>query len=165
MKTFRNFAMAAALLFAIAPLMSVSAQGPLLKQLHFTINSPFSMTNSGAVFPAGKYILRQVNQNDSNLFALHQEDLTHSPVAMVRTVRIDYRGSEYPGDDSMLLSNDDEATNALPIIGGWNIAGDDGWEIVATVPKSRFKTESVSGMTRANYKRDRLRIVMTTSGF
>jgi hypothetical protein len=165
MKTFRNFAMAAVILFAAAPFMSVSAQGPLLKQVHFTINSPFSMNNSGAVFPAGKYILHQVNQNDSNLFALHQQDLTHSPVAMVRTVRIDYRASQYPGDDTMLLNNDEEAINALPIIGGWNIAGDDGWEIVATVPKSRFKTESVSGMTRANYKRDRLHIVMTTSGF
>jgi hypothetical protein len=91
--------------------------------------------------------------------------LTHSPIAMVRTVRIDYRGSEYPGDDSMLLSNDEEVTDALPIIGGWNIAGDDGWEIVSTVPKSRFKSENVSSNGRTNYKRDRLRIVMTTSGF
>jgi hypothetical protein len=165
MKRFRNLTIVAAILFLAAPWMSASAQGPLLKQLHFTINSPFSMNHSSAVFPAGKYILHQVNQNDSNLFALHQEDLTHSPIAMVRTVRIDYRGSEYPGDDSMLLSNDEEMTDALPIIGGWNIAGDDGWEIVSTVPKSRFKSENVSSNGRTNYKRDRLRIVMTTSGF
>jgi hypothetical protein len=165
MKTLRNFAIAAVILFASAPLMSVSAQGPLLKQIHFTINSSFALNNSGAVFPAGTYILHQVNQNDSNLFALHQENLTHSPVAMVRTARIDYRHTNYPGEDAMLLTNDEEATNALPIIGGWNIAGDDGWEIIATVPKSSYKMESVSGMTGANYKHKKLHIVMTTSGF
>lgn len=165
MKRFRNIAIVAAVLFLAAPWMSASAQGPLLKQIHFTINSPFSLNNSGAVFPAGKYILHQVNQNDSNTFALHQQDLTHSPVAMVRTIRIDYRGTDYPGDDTMLLSNDDEDVNALPVIGGWNIAGDDGWEIIATVPKSSYKMETVSSTKRANYKRDRLRIVMTTSGF
>jgi len=165
MKTLRNFAILAALLFAAAPLMSVSAQGPLLKQVHFTINSPFVMNNSSAVFPAGTYILHQVNQNDSTLFALHQEDLRHSPIAMVKTVRIDYRGDRYPGEDNMLLSNDEEATNSLPIIGGWNIAGDDGWEIIATIPKSSYKMESVSGVTRTNHRRDRLHIVMTSSGF
>jgi hypothetical protein len=165
MKTLRNFAMAAVILFAAAPLMSVSAQGPLLKQIHFTINSSFALNNSSAVFPAGTYVLHQVNQNDSNLFSLHQEDLTHSPVAMVRTARIDYRHTNYPGEDAMLLTNDEEATNALPIIGGWNIAGDDGWEIIATVPKKSYKMESPSGMTGANYKHKKLHIVMTTSGF
>jgi hypothetical protein len=165
MKAFRNFALAAAILFAAAPFMSVSAQGPLLKTIHFTINSSFSLSNSRAVFPAGKYILHQVNANDSNLFALHPEDLTHSSIAMVRTVRIDYRGSEYPDDDNMMLNTDDEAINALPVIGGWNIAGDDGWEIISTVAKSSYKSETVSRKMRSNYKRDRLRIVMTTSGF
>jgi hypothetical protein len=165
MKTLRNFAIAAAILFALAPFMSASADGPLLKQIHFTINSPFALNNGRAVFPAGTYILHQVNQNDSNLFALHQDNLTHSPVAMVRTARIDYRHTNYPGEDTMLLTNDEEATNALPIIAGWNIAGDDGWEIIATVPKKSMITESRSGMSRANYKPKKVHIVMTTSGF
>lgn len=165
MKTLRNFAISAAILFAIAPMMSVSAQGPLLKQIHFTINSSFALNNGQAVFPAGTYILHQVNQNDPNTFALHQEDLTHSPIAMVKTARVDFRHTNYPGEDMMTLANDEEAANALPIITGWNIAGDDGWEIIGTVTKKSYITESPSGMSSANYKAKKVHIVMTSSGF
>src|SRR5687768_16537996 len=101
MKMFKNAALAAVFMVIAASAMSVSAQGPLRKQIYFTINSPFEMGKQRVIFPAGEYILHQVDQNDSNLYALYKDDRMHSPLAMVRTIRIDYLTGEYPRKTKM----------------------------------------------------------------
>lgn len=134
MKAMKKIFMAVALMAFAAPLMSVSASGPLIKRVEFTINSPFEMQNSDIVLPAGKYIFQQVVANDLNLFALYRNDLTRSPIAMVRTTRISYNTFEYPQEFTMLVNLDREVDSSLPVVAGWAIPGDDGWEITSIVP-------------------------------
>lgn len=165
MKMFKNAALAAVFMVIAASVMSVSAQGPLRKQIYFTINSPFELGNSRAVLPAGEYILHQVDQNNSNLFALYKDDRMHSPLAMVRTNRIEYIVGEYPRKTKMLVSTDEEASAVLPVINGWTIAGMDGWEIDAVVPDRERIAMARTGLPRGKHKKERLEIITTTSGF
>jgi hypothetical protein len=163
MKTLKNSAMAAMFIMVAATVMSVYAQGPMQKQVIFTINAPFEMHKSGVVLPAGKYVLYQVSQQDLNLFALYKEDLTHSPLALVRTARIDYRTNEYPDDTRMLINTDEEANENVPVINGWTIPGMDGWEIIATVPdRDRIARYSIASVPR---KVKNVEIVVTTVNF
>lgn len=85
----------------------------------------------------GRYVLYQINQNDLNLFALYRNDMTHSPIAMIRTTRIEYQGSEYPGKTNMILEIDESSSDLNPVIRGWNIPGEDGWEIISVVAKDK----------------------------
>src|SRR5688572_32035117 len=128
MKMLKTVALAVVFMVA-ASVMNVSAQGPLRKQVFFTISHPFEMRNSNVVLPAGKYILYQVSQDDLNLFAMYQDNLMHSPIAMVRTTRIDYSVRKAPKKTAMLVSFDEEANTVLPVIDGWTIPGMDGWEV------------------------------------
>lgn len=149
MKTLKSAAMAAMLIMVAATAISVSAQGPIHKQVIFTINAPFEMHKSGVILPAGKYVLYQVSQNDLNLFALYKENLTHTPLAMVRTTRIDYQANHYPEETRMLVNTDEEANENVPTINGWTIPGMDGWEIIATVPdRERIARYSIASVNR-----------------
>lgn len=87
------------------------------------------------LLPPGQYVLYQINQHAPNLFALYQNDLTHSPVAVIRTTRIEYQGSRYPGKTKMLLDIDEASSDLHPVIQGWNIPGEDGWAIISVVAK------------------------------
>lgn len=87
--TLRRFALAGVFLIALAA-VPVLAQGPLHKRINFSINVPFEMKKANIVLPPGNYVLFQMNSNDPHLFALYRDDLTHSPIAMIRTTRIDY---------------------------------------------------------------------------
>ncbi len=149
MKTLKSAAMAAMFIMVAATVISVSAQGPLHKQVIFTINAPFELHKSGAILPAGKYVLYQVSQNDLNLFALYKENLSHSPLAMVRTARIEYQANDYPDETQMLLRTDEMANENVPVINGWTIPGMDGWEIIATVPdRNRIEKYSIASVNR-----------------
>jgi hypothetical protein len=165
MKLLKSSALALALLVFAASVPSVSAQGPLLKEVYFTINSPFEMGASNVTLPAGTYILHQVNHNDLNLFALYRDSRMHSPIAMVKTARIDYQGTSYPGKTRMLLNIDDENMTALPVINGWNIAGDDGWEIIAMVPDRERLGIASNRVYRTKHKREKVVVTVMTSGF
>jgi hypothetical protein len=165
MKMLKNATLAAVFMVFAASVMSVSAQGPLRKQVFFTISHPFEMRNSNVVLPAGKYILYQVSQDDLNLFALYQNDLMHSPIAMVRTTRVDYSVRRAPKNVSMLLSFDEEANTVLPIINGWSIPGMDGWEIIAMVPERDRLSIARNGFSRSKHKKQRVVVVTTASGF
>jgi len=114
---------------------TAGGHGPLHKQVYYTINVPYALRKSDYMLPAGKYILYQVNQNDLNLFALYQGNMMHSPVAMVRTTRIDYQAAGYPEKTRMLISFDEASADTHPVLRGWNIPGDDGWEIIGVVPR------------------------------
>src|SRR5215213_5602697 len=80
------------ILFAalVALASATFAQGPVQKRVNYTINVTHALKMGDYMLPAGKYVLYQVNQNDTNLFGLYQKDLAREPVAMIRTVRIEY---------------------------------------------------------------------------
>jgi hypothetical protein len=117
-------------------LTSISlAQGPLHKRVNYTINVSHALQMGDYLLPSGKYVLYQVDQNNTNLFALYQGDMTNSPVAMIMTTRIEYRGGEYPEDTRLMFEIDESGRESHPVLRGWNIPGMDGWEIISVVAK------------------------------
>src|SRR5262249_9682610 len=107
----------------IATTVTIFGQGPLQKQVNFTISAPFAIRMGNYLLPPGRYVLRQVLQNDLNLFALHPGDLTHKPIAMIRTVRIDYQGTNYPDDTKLFVEIDEASRDNHPVLQGWTIPG------------------------------------------
>lgn len=136
MKSFRKSWLAALLVIAGMAAMAF-AQGPLQKRINYTINVDYAMRMGDYLLPPGHYVLYEISANDPNLFALYREDMTHSPIAMIRTVRIDYSGNRYPGKTRMLLDIDESSSDLHPVIQGWNIPGEDGWEIISVVAKDK----------------------------
>jgi hypothetical protein len=124
------------LIITILGIGSGRSQGLLHKQIYYTINVPYALRKANYLLPPGNYILYQISQNDLNLFALYQGDMMHSPIAMIRTTRIIYHATGYPEETRMLISYDESSPDVHPIIRGWNIPGDDGWEIIGVVPKN-----------------------------
>jgi hypothetical protein len=125
----------AAIILSVAMTAIAFAQGPIHKRVNYTINVPYELRMGDYMLPAGKYVLYQINQNDTNLFGLYQMDLTDEPIAMIRTVRIDYSGTEYPEDTKMILDIDESSYDSHPVLRGWNIPGMDGFEIISVVAK------------------------------
>jgi hypothetical protein len=128
----------------VASVSLAFAQGePPHKLIHFTINAPYQLKVGNTVLPSGKYILYQIMESDSNLFALHPMDLTHEPIAMVRTTRIEYPGRiGYDGKFTVFFDNEETShhyhptmSSDHPIMTGWAVTGLDGWEIVSVVEK------------------------------
>jgi hypothetical protein len=132
----RSFALTALLMIGVAVVPAL-AQGPLHKRVNFTINVPFELKRGEAVLPPGNYVLFQINISDPQLFALFQEDLTHAPIAMIRTTRIDYSANRYPRKTRLLMDTDESWPQKYPVLEGWNIPGDDGWEVISTVTRLR----------------------------
>jgi hypothetical protein len=114
----------------------VLAQGPIKKQVNYDINVPYAMRMANYMLPPGHYILKQVSDNDLNLFALYKNDMMHSPIAMIRTTRIDYSVTRLAGKTRMLLTIDEDSPDAHPVLRGWNIPGENGWEVIAVVPRN-----------------------------
>ncbi|HEX8183196.1 MAG TPA: hypothetical protein VF747_00545 [Blastocatellia bacterium] len=135
MNTIRKTALLAIL--AMTALASVAtAQGPLQKRVNYTINVSHALRMGDYMLPPGRYVLYQASQNDLNLFALYQDEMTHSPIAMIRTARIEYHGDQYPSKTRMMLDIDEASADAHPVLRGWNIPGEDGWEIISVVSKN-----------------------------
>ena len=132
----RTLALTAILLVGVVAVPSL-AQGPLHKRVNFTVNVPFELKKGRTVLPPGDYVLFQINTDDPQLFALYPEDMTHSPVAMIRTTRIDYSGNRYPRKTHLLMDTDESWPQRYPVLEGWNIPGDDGWEVISTVTRLR----------------------------
>ncbi|HXG95343.1 MAG TPA: hypothetical protein VNN73_23610 [Blastocatellia bacterium] len=146
MRTIRRSAIAAILVFAATVSMAL-AQGPLQKRVNYTINVPYALRMGDYLLQPGKYVLYQISQNDLNLFALYRNDMTHSPIAMIRTTRIEYNGADYPEKTRIMLDIDESSSDVHPVLRGWNIPGMDGWEIIGVVSKdnhilTRVKTHS-----------------------
>ena len=131
----RNLALTAVLMIG-AVAGPVLAQGPLHKRVNFTINVPFELKKGKTVLPPGNYVLFQININNPQLFALYEEDMTHAPIAMIRTTRINY-SARYPSKTKLLMDTDESWPQKYPVLEGWNIPGDDGWEVIGAV--SRLK--------------------------
>jgi hypothetical protein len=109
------------------------AQEPTQERVNFTINSPYQMRKSDIVFPAGNYILHQVSENDRNLFALYKDDMRHSPVALIKTMPIDYLYDKYPEKTKIMLDTNEPRPDSFPVVEGWTIPSMEGWEIIGVV--------------------------------
>jgi hypothetical protein len=101
-----------------AAVVPALAQGPLHKRVNFTVNVPFELKKGRAVLPPGNYVLFQINTNDPQLFALYQEDMTHAPIAMIRTTRIDYSARRYPSKTRLLMDTDESWPQKYPTLEG-----------------------------------------------
>jgi hypothetical protein len=112
------------------------AQGPVQKRVNYTINVEHSLRMGDYMLSPGRYVLYQINFYDPNMFALYADNMTHSPVAMIRTTRVEYRTGEYPSKTKMVLDIDESGNLAQPVIRGWTIPGEDGWEIISVVAKN-----------------------------
>ena len=135
MNTIRKSALLAVMVFtAIASV--AFAQGSMHKRINYTINVSHALRMGDYMLPPGKYVLYQVSENDVNLFALYQDEMTHSPIAMIRTTRIEYHSGQYPGKTKLMLDINETSGDAHPVLQGWNIPGEDGWEIISVVSKS-----------------------------
>ncbi|HEX4950313.1 MAG TPA: hypothetical protein VFZ34_26850 [Blastocatellia bacterium] len=119
----------------LAALALPSFAQPLQKRIDFSISAPFSLRMGDYVLPSGNYVLRQVLQNDLNLFALYPEDLTNEPIALIRTARIDFQSGSYPDHTKIFIEMDEESSTNHPVIQGWTIPGMDGWEVISVVEK------------------------------
>jgi len=115
------------------------AQGPMQKRVNYSINVRHALRVGDYMLPPGDYVLYQISQNDLNLFGLYVKDLRHGPIAMIRTVRIDY-SDDYPGHTRMLLDIKESSAEAYPVLRGWNIAGEDGWEIIGVIARNEALT-------------------------
>ena len=134
----RKLSAVAGLVLLMSALTSY-AQGPLQKQVFYTINADHALKLGSYILPPGKYELFQINQNNPNLFALYRENKMHSPIAMIYTTRIDYQSINYPKKTTIMLTIDEEnrGRDNLPVLKGWTIPGFDGWEIIGVVEKKR----------------------------
>lgn len=132
----RVFALGAILLISAAVVPAL-AQGPLHKRINFSINVPFELKKGKAVLPPGNYVLFQISATDPNLFALYQEDMTHSPIAMIHTTRIDYSAGRYPSHTRLLMDTEESWPQKYPVLDGFNIPGEDGWQLIDAVTRWR----------------------------
>lgn len=137
----RSFMLAAAVLLS-AVALPVLGQGPLHKRVDFSIDSPFELKQANAVLPAGNYVLYQLSNNDPALFALYSDDMTNPPIAMIRTTRIDYT-TRWPQHTKLILETDETSPQNYPMLEGWRIPGDDGFEVVAAVAKRSAVVSSI----------------------
>jgi hypothetical protein len=111
---------------------AVAAQGPLQEKVHYTISVPHAIALGGYLLPPGRYVLYQANTTDLNLFALYRNDLTGSPIALIRTARVQPRSSgEFPKDTKIRLEFDEDSADARPVLRGWTVPGEDGFEVIA----------------------------------
>jgi hypothetical protein len=134
MKRLKNSVLAS-LLVMTAVISTASAQGPLNKRVNYSISAPHALRMGDYILPAGDYIIFQINQNDTNLFALYKGDMMHSPIAMIRTTRVYFPSGRYPEKTRIVLEIDEELNNriATPVLKGWTIPGLDGFEIISVV--------------------------------
>src|SRR5581483_698756 len=142
----RKWAVATVLILMMSGVVSF-AQGPLQKQVFYTINVDHALRMGDYILPAGRYELFQINSNNPNLFALYQNDRMHSPIAMIYTARIDYQAQGYPQKTQIMYTIDEESRSVargrahvrenLPVLKGWTIPGFDGWEIISVVEKKK----------------------------
>ncbi|HZS45132.1 MAG TPA: hypothetical protein VFC63_08525 [Blastocatellia bacterium] len=125
----------------------VFAQSPTPRLMHFSINVPYKLRMGDYMLPAGKYDIIQAFKDDANLYYLHPVDLTHAPIAVIRTARIRNNGSINPTPESsemLVRMREDTSGNAIPVIRGWTFPGEDGWQIISVTPKKNSPLVRVS---------------------
>lgn len=121
--------LAAVLLLGVSVSLAFAQSAPR-KLVRFTVHASQEVKMGDVILPEGKYILAQVMDSDTNLYNLYQDDLTHAPMAIVRTVRIDYSMPGAPGTSSFLFDHKEAKQ-----LTGWAITGSGGWQIVSVFQK------------------------------
>lgn len=124
------------LLMMLAMASLAFGQGPLHKRVNYTINVSHALRMGDHLLSPGRYVIYQIDQNDLNLFALYPEDLSHSPVAMIRTTRVEHDLGEGPSRTALVIEMDESSSDTRPVLRGWEIPGMDGWQIISVVAKS-----------------------------
>jgi hypothetical protein len=128
--------MLTAALAAVVLSAAAYAQGPLQQKIHYTINVAHELKLGEYMLPAGRYELYQVNTTDLNLFGLYPENTSHSPLALIRTTRRDFNTTNEPPEHTTIRLEFDESSDAAtPVLRGWTVPGEDGWEIIAVDAK------------------------------
>jgi hypothetical protein len=117
-------------------IVPVIAQVPQQEKIHFDASTPFELKGTNVVLPSGHYILFQIKPNDRSEFALYQGDMTHSPVAIIRAVRIYYSLGRLPGKTKMLMDINEASPQSYPMLEGWNVPGDYGWRVIGVTPRT-----------------------------
>jgi len=135
--TLRKLSLAALFLIGSAVVPAL-AQGPMQARINFSTSAPFELRGTNVVLPAGHYVLYQIDSRDRQLFALYHEDMTHSPVAMIRTVRIYHDLATLPGKTNMIMDIDEASSQNLAVLEGWNVPGDYGWKVIAVTPSKHL---------------------------
>jgi hypothetical protein len=135
--TLRKLSLAVVFLIGSAVVPAL-AQGPMQARINFSTSAPFELKGANVVLPAGDYVLFQIDPRDRTLFALYHEDMTHSPVAMLRTVRIYHDLGRLPGKTKMIMDTDEGSPDNLAVLEGWNVPGDYGWEVIAVTPSKHL---------------------------
>jgi len=130
----RNSAFAAVLIGALAS-STLSQGGPLLKRINYSINVGYGLRTSDRILPPGDYVLRQISANDLNLFWLYAKNMSHGPIATIRTTQIDYSATSYPEHTEMLIEMVESNNGDYPVLRGWTIPGQ-GWQIIGVVAKN-----------------------------
>ena len=149
------------MVFSVAMAMTIFGQGPLQKRINFSINTPYAIRMGEYLLPPGEYVLYQVLQNDLNLYALYPENMTNEPIAMIRTVRIDYQANRYPEETKLFMENDEMSSDNHPVLEGWTIPGMDGWEVIGVVEKKTgvmTRVDSADSHHHKKHKLDRTRL-------
>ncbi len=116
--------------------ISVFAQSPVPRIVHYGINVEYKMRMGDYMLPAGNYVLIQAMQSDPNLYYLHPVNLTHAPIAVVRTAHISYSGQMHQPESTKVLVDYDEESSSktIPVFKGWTLPGEDKWEIISVTP-------------------------------
>jgi len=132
--TIKRFAVA--LVFLMCTMTAAFAQGgPTQRKISFTVDKPFELKRSGGVvLPPGHYVLFRFETDNRHLFALYRDDLTHPPIAMIQTIPILYNTRiRVPGKTRVLLEPDESSSQTTPVLEGWNVPGEDGFEVIRVV--------------------------------
>jgi hypothetical protein len=117
------------------------AQGPVLKRINYRANVTYRLGEYTA--PPGAYVIYQQSRNDVNLFGLYENDVGREPIAIIRTIPIDYSVSGYPDKARVFLETDESDIDARPVLRGWTIPGEGGWEVISVIRKnSRVLTKA-----------------------
>jgi hypothetical protein len=137
-----------ALAFVMLAITATSlAQGPMMKKVYLTINVPYRLRMGDYMLSSGKYTIYQVMQSDPNLFFLYRGDMETTPIAAIRTVRVDHAAGHYPGKTEIRWLFDEESSLPnTPVVTGWEIPGEDGFEIVSVV--ARHRDRSITAILR-----------------
>ena len=132
----RRFSLALVFLMSAAFVPAVAQVGLTQEKIHFTASTPFELKGTNMVLPAGKYVLFQIRPNDRYQFALYHGDMTDSPVALIRAVRIYYDLGRLPGKARMLMDINESSPQNYPLLEGWSVPGDYGWRVIAATPRN-----------------------------
>jgi hypothetical protein len=140
---------AAAVFVALTLLGATSFAQGLHKKVYFSINVPYRLQMGDYILRPGTYTLRQVSPNDVNLFFMFEgRDRRGTPIAAIRTVRVDrsVHGS-YPDDAQVQWKIDESSVPGKDaVITGWDIPGEDGWEIISV--RLRRSSPAIVAMRR-----------------